>query len=140
VNWVWIIQSFYDGIPECPDVFTEEAQAWVAWTTDAPTDTWEDGYYTDEHHVEMRLFHVVMDGPCPCGTIDVEARTCAVSDCPTEGPVNEHGVCAACFDAMACSCGSGLPVSDEDWMKGCCEECYGSWAEGIREHFKGASE
>lgn len=58
------------------------------------------------------------------------SRTCEVTDCPTEGPVNEHGVCAACWNAMTCSCGSGLLPSDEDWMKGCCEECYGEWAQG----------
>lgn len=26
---------------------------------------------------------------------------CAVTDCPTEGPINAEGVCAACAEAQA---------------------------------------
>ncbi len=42
---------------------------------------------------------------CPCcGAIDAEAPPgpvkCTVTDCPTEGKVNERGVCEGCAAAM----------------------------------------
>lgn len=34
-------------------------------------------------------------------TLDTDAPPqCAVTDCPTEGPLNSHGVCAACAAAI----------------------------------------
>lgn len=131
---VWIITVQYGGVPEEPLVFSDEAKARQAWAEiGGPGDDW---YYTDDHDFEAWFWDALIDES------QVLEPKCEVTDCPTEGPVNEHGVCEACWEAIpvGCSCGSGIPPSDEDWMKGCCEECYGSWAEGIREHFKGASE
>ncbi len=55
---VHVTLRIFDGIPEEPQIFASRDEAYMVWIVEASTATWRDGYYTDEHHLEMYHYAV----------------------------------------------------------------------------------
>ena len=94
-DFVYVLTLYQYGQPQWVTVHpTREAArpAWAKWTGGAHTeDEWDRGWWSDGEDYEA---HLTVADMVP------DRKECEVTDCPTEGQVNERGVCEGCEAAM----------------------------------------